>query len=117
MARKPKLLVVSEVFSLFTEDIDRYEARRVFRDIASSISEISRREQVPVFLTSASRHDLLSPILEERCTVSADIVQGDDRVRSRLFKHPWKAPEETAREIRHGNYNQDALQIEAKPHG
>ena len=32
MARRPKLLVVSEVFSLFTEDIPRYEARRVFRD-------------------------------------------------------------------------------------
>ena len=115
--RKPKLLIVSEVFSLFTDDIDRYEARRVFRNIASSVSEISKREGVPILLTSATRHELITPLLEERCTVSADIVQEDRCIRSRLFKHPWKAPGETIRETSPQSYNQDTLQTEVRPHG
>jgi Rad51 len=114
MARKPKLLVVSEVFSLFTEDMARYEARRVFRDLVSSISEISKNQRVPVLLTSASRHKTLTPILEERCNISADIVQGDGLVESRLLKHPWRVPHETITETGPRNYNQGALQMEAK---
>ncbi len=110
--RKPKLLIVSEVFSLFTEDIDKYEARRVFRNIASSVSETNKREGVPILLTSATRHELITPILEERCSVSADIAQGDRCIRSRLFKHPWKAPGETITETRPQSYNQDTLQTE-----
>jgi hypothetical protein len=110
--RKPKLLIVSEVFSLFAEDIDKYEARRVFRNIASSVSEVSKREGVPILLTSATRHELIAPILEERCSVSADIVQGDRCVRSRLFKHPWKAPGETITETSPQGYNQDTLRME-----
>jgi hypothetical protein len=111
-ARKPKLLVVSEVFSLFTQDLARYEARRVFREIAASISKISTNQLVPILLTSANRHELLTPILEERCSVSADIVQGDGSVRSRLFKHPWKAPRETITETGPRHYNQDTLLTE-----
>jgi hypothetical protein len=110
--RKPKLLVVSEVFSLFTEDIDAYEARRVFRNIVSEVSDICEREKVPILLTSSTRHKLITPILEERCSVSADIVQGDHRVTSRLFKHPWKAPGETITETGTMNYNQDTLPTE-----
>ena len=117
MARRPKLLVVSEVFSLFTEDIARYEARRVFRDLVSSISEISRDQRVPVLLTSASRHEALTPTLEERCNISADIVQGEGRVESRLFKHPWRAPRETVTETCLRNYNQDTLRTEAESRG
>jgi hypothetical protein len=115
MTRHPELLVVSEVFSLFTEDIDRYEARRVFRNIVSAISDLSRKQQVPMLLTSAKRHEL-TPVLEECCTVSLDITQeGDDATRFRLFKHPWKAPMELVRQARPRNYNQDTL--EAAQHG
>jgi hypothetical protein len=117
MVRKPKLLVVSEVFSLFTKDIARHEARSVFRDIVSSISEISKNQQVPILLTSASRHELLTPVLEERCNVSVEIVQRDRLIESRLFKHPWKAQCETTTETRTRNYNQDTLQTEVRPHG
>jgi len=117
MTRRPKLLVVSEVFSLFTEDTDRYEARRVFRSIASAISEVNRRQQVPVLLTAAKRDERLTPILEEQSTVSLDIAQGEHATRFRLFKHPWKAPVEVVREAGPRNYNQDTLQLEAGPHG
>jgi hypothetical protein len=117
IARKPKLLVVSEVFSLFTKDLTRYETRRVFRSIVSSISEISKNQQVPILLTSGSRHELLTPILEECCNVSVDIVQRDRLVQSRLFKHPWKAPYETITETHLGNYNQETLPMEVRPHG
>jgi hypothetical protein len=115
--KKPKLLVISEVFSLFNEDVEKAEARKVIHDIASSISEISEREEVPILITSASRPELLVPILEERCNVSAEITEGDHCARSRLFKHRWKVPLEALTETGPTNYNQDTLQAEAKYHG
>lgn len=117
MTRRPKLLVVSEVFSLFTEDIDRYEARRVFRNIASAVSDISRRQQVPVLLTATKRNELLTPVLEEHCNVSVDVSQEDGLTRFQLFKHPWKHPVEVVREAPPRTYNQDTLRLEAAPHG
>ena len=113
--RGPKLLVVSEVFSLFNDDVDKEEAQRVVQEMANSVSEVSKREQVPVLMTSASRPRLLAPILEERCNVSAEITVDDRRFRSRLFKHAWKAPTETLAEVRPGSYNQATL--EAEPNG
>jgi hypothetical protein len=112
--RKPKLLVISDVFSLFTEDIEKAEARRLFRGIANCVSGISKREKVPILLTSADRPGLLLPILEERCSVSADITEGDLWTRSRLFKHPSKAPSDTFSEVRTKRYNQDVLQTEVR---
>ena len=112
--RKPKLLVVSEVFSLFTEDIDRYEVQRVFRNISSAVSGVSEREGVHVLLTSAARHELIAPILEERCSVSADIVRENHYIRSKLFKHPWKAIGETVTEAGPPRYNQDMLRAEVE---
>jgi len=114
---KPKLLIISEVFSLFTEDVDGYEAKRVFRSIASSVSDISKRQGVPILLTSETHHELIAPILEERCTVSADILQGDGWLKSTLHKHPWKPPEETVTETAPQGYNQSALQTEMRPLG
>ncbi len=115
--KRPRLLVISEIFSLFNEDVEKTEARRVIHDIASSISEISEREEVPILITSASRPELLVPILEERCNVSAEITEGDHYARSCLFKHPWKVPLEALTETGPTNYNQDTLQAEAKYHG
>ena len=116
-ARKPKLLVVSEVFSLFNEDVEKAEARRVVGDIASSIRETSKREEVPIFITSATRPEPLAPILEESCNVSAEITEDGRCARSRLFKHPWKSPVEILRETGPSNYNQDTLGPEARLHG
>ncbi len=116
-ARKLKLLVVSEVFTLFNDDVETAEARRVVGDIASSISEVSEREKVPVLITSASRPESLTSILEERCSVSAEIADDGRLARARLFKHPWKGPLEVSGEAGLGNYNQDALGAEAKLHG
>ncbi len=114
---KPKLLIISEVFSLFTEDVDDYEAKRVFLSIASSVSDVSKRQGVPILLTSETRHDLITPILEERCTISADIFQGDGWLKSSLRKHPSKPPGETVTETTLRGYNQSALQTEMRPLG
>jgi hypothetical protein len=117
-ASKPKLLVVSEVFSLFTAELDRYEARRIFRDIVSSLSEISRSQRVPILLTSSERHTLLTPILEESCcNLSVDIVQKGDWIKSRLLKHQWKAPVEVIVHALPASYNQATLHPEAMPRG
>jgi hypothetical protein len=115
--RKPKLLVISEVFSLFNEDVEKPEAKRVVGDITSSISEVSEREEVPIVITSADRPGLLVPILESRCSVSAEIIEDGSRARSRLFKHPWKGPGETVRELGPSSYNQDTLVAEESGHG
>jgi hypothetical protein len=112
--RKPKLLVVSEFFSLFNEDVEKGEAKRVVSDIASSISEVSEREQVPILITSANRPEPLVSILEECCNISAEITEDGRRATSRLFKHPWKAPMEVLSEATPTNYNQDTLQTEAR---
>ena len=115
--RKPKLLVVSEFFSLFNEDVEKGEARRVVSDIASSISEVGEREQVPILITSANRPEPLVSILEERCNISAEITEDGRRATSHLFKHPWKAPTEVLSETGPTNYNQDTLQTEARLRG
>jgi hypothetical protein len=117
IASKPKLLVVSEIFSLFTEDIDRYEAKRIFRHIVSSLSEISKSQRVPILLTSSERHKLLTPILEENCNLSVDIVQKGDWIRSHLLKHQWKAPIDILVYALPTSYNQDTLHLEAMPRG
>jgi hypothetical protein len=118
IASKPKLLVVSEIFSLFTADVDRYESRRVFRRIVSSLSEISKSQQVPILLTSSERHKLLTPMLEESCcNLSVDIVQEGDWIKSSLLKHQWKAPVEIMVHALPTSYNQDTLHLEAVPRG
>jgi len=116
-ARKPKLLVVSDVFSLFNEGVEKAEARRVVGGIASSISEISGREKVSILITSADRPEFLIPILEEHCSISAEITEDGHCARARLFKHPSKSPVETLQEICPRNYNQDTLEVKAKLHG
>ena len=115
--RKSKLLVISDVFSLFNEDVERAEARRVVKDIARSISEISERATSPVLITSASRPEFLAPIIEECCSISAEITEHDHGARARLFKHPWKSPTEVLEEAGPDNYNQDRLEVEAELHG
>jgi hypothetical protein len=112
-SRRPRLLAISEVFAPFTEDVDRYEARRLFRDIVEAVSQLNEAQNVPVLLTSSKRHEALTPILEERCTVSADIEQREDRKTFRLLKHAWKAPTEVVREghPRSHNYNQATLEM------
>jgi Rad51 len=115
--KRPKLLVVSEVFSLFNEDVEKVEARQIVGEIASSISEISERQKVPVVITSADRPVFLTQILEAKCSVSAEITDDGRRTTARLFKHPWKNPMETSEETGPNNYNQDTLDAGAKPHG
>jgi len=115
--KKPKLLVISEFFSLFNEDVQKGEAKRVVREIASSISAVSEREQVPILITSANRPEPLASILEEQCNVSAEITESGRRVALHLFKHSWKAPVEILCDAGPVSYNQDTLQTEAKLHG
>ena len=106
---KPKLLVISEVFSTFNQDVKKTEACRLMRDIVDALSQLNANEGVPVLITAATRPEALTRILEERCTISADVDQRDHRERVRLFKHPWKAPMEAVRQEAPRTYNQDTL--------
>lgn len=116
-SKKPQILVVSEIFSLFTEDVDADEARRVAGHIASSIRSVSERDKVPILITSTTRPALLAPLIEERCNVSLDIAKEGRWIRSRLFKHPWKGIVETVTETELPSYNQCTLETEVFPHG
>ena len=108
--KKPKLLIVSEVLSLFTEDVERTEAARIVSGIADRISEFSRTEHAPVLMTSAARPQELTPLLEERCAISAEVVEGGGWLRSRLYKHPSKGPFELRSETVPRSFNQATLE-------
>lgn len=111
---RPKLLIISEIFSLFTEDVDKAEGEATLRDIASSISELSETRDVPIFITSTRRPKSLTSILEEKCNVSAQVVGRKDSgtLELHLYKHPTKSvPFELRRWVRQGRpFNQDVLQ-------
>ena len=114
---KPKLIVISDIFALFNEDVPKTEARQVVGEITSSIAGLSERENVPIVITSADRPEFLTPILEGECKISADITEDGGRTTARLFKHPWKNPVEISEETGPSNYNQDTLDMEPKLHG
>ena len=115
--RGPKLLVISEVFSLFTEDVDKAEGERTVSSMADSIYRVSKAHRIPILITSSVRPESLTPVLEEKCNVSAEVVEGDGWLKARLHKHPSKAPFELLKDTSPATFNQDTLRTEAVPDG
>jgi hypothetical protein len=107
-AHHPKLVVISDVFQLFNEDVEVYEARRIIERIADTVKRISRQEQVPIVMTSPGPARQLRD-LNEYSTVAVEIIEGDPWTRSRLLKHPTKKPMEVLTENSGKHYNQKLL--------
>jgi hypothetical protein len=106
-AHHPKLVVISDVFELFNEDVEVYEARRIIGRIADAVKRISKREQVPVVMTSGPAEQLRD--LGECSTVAVEIIEGEPWSKSRVLKHPTKKPMEVLTENSGKHYNQKLL--------
>jgi hypothetical protein len=112
--RRPGLLVVSDVFSLFNEDVEKAEARAILTGLKSAIRSISKLEHVPILLTSAPKspeqHQRLGDsIIEDGCNIVAEVVEGPGQVRARLTKHPSRRPRESTVDVTPWGYNQESL--------
>jgi hypothetical protein len=102
--RRPGLLIVSDVFSLFNEDVEKAEARAILKGLKSAITSISSLEHVPILLTSAPKtreqlQRLGDSIIEDSCNIVAEITEGPTQLRARLLKHPSRKPREVTVEV------------------
>ena len=106
--RQPRLLVVSEIFSLFEHDVEIDEAARIAGKIAGSIIRTSRRRRIPIVMTAASVPEHLEKLAHYACNTRAEFVEGEHGVTARLLRHPEKPPTEMIAEACAG-YNQSLL--------
>jgi hypothetical protein len=107
-ARQTRLLVISDVFSLFEHDIEVDEAVRVMNKIAGSISRTNERKQIPIVITAANVPKHFEGFVEYACNTHAEFVEEEHRVTARLFRHPKKSPVELVAEVG-ASYNQSLL--------
>jgi len=107
-ARQPRLLVVSEVFSLFEHDIEADEAARMTNKIMGSIVLTSKLRRVPIVMTAASVPKDLEKFADYACNTRAEFTEDDHRTIGRLRKHPTKPPVEMVQEASR-SYNQSLI--------
>ena len=106
--KRPRLLVVSEAFSLFEHDIEAAEAARITNKITSSIVLTNRLEHIPIVMTAASIPGHLERFVDHACNTRAEFVEADHRIVGRLLKHPRRPPVEVVEELSRG-YNQSLI--------
>ncbi len=106
--RRPRLLVVSEVFSLFEHDIEAGEATRVMNKVFGSIVLTSRLQRIPIVVTAASVPEYLEKFADHTCNIRADFIEEDHRIVGRLLKHPSRSPTQVVEEVS-GCYNQSLI--------
>jgi len=106
--RQPRLLVVSEIFSLFEHDVEVDEAARIANKIFGSIILTNRLKQVPIVMTAASVPEHLEKFVDYACNTRAEFVEEDHRIVGRLLKHPRRSPVEVVAEVS-GGYNQSPI--------
>ena len=106
---QPQLLVISDIFHLFTQDIEEDEARRIIREIGYAVRRTSQKRQVPILITSVSRADRLELLFRDYCNVEAEFYREKNQIRSKLLKHPSKTACEIIQEVSQQHYNQELL--------
>lgn len=108
-ARTPGLLVVSDVFELFGDDLDKWEAQAIMRKVGSAIDRMIVEHKLAILMTSATIPRHLVAFVGEHCDVVLDATQGERGLTLKLSKHPSKQPFETVAEAHTNLYNQRAL--------
>ena len=106
--RQPRLLVISDIFSLFEHDIEVNEAARIMNKIAGSILRTKELRRVPIVMTAASVPQRLERFVDYICNTRTEFVEEEHRVFARLLKHPSKPPTELVADV-HAHYNQSPL--------
>ncbi|MCZ6724964.1 MAG: hypothetical protein O6846_01895 [Thaumarchaeota archaeon] len=106
---QPCLLVISDIFHLFTQDIEEDEARRIMHEIGCAVRRTSQKKQVPILITSVNRADRLELLFRDYCNVEAEFYREKNQIISKLLKHPSKKACETIQEVSQQHYNQEFL--------
>jgi Rad51 len=106
--RQPRLLAVSEIFSLFEHDVEIDEAARITNKIAGSIIRTNKWRRVPIVMTAASVPEHLEKLVDHACNIRAEFIEEEHEITARLLKHPEKPPMEVITETCTG-YNQSLL--------
>ncbi|MDA4128432.1 MAG: hypothetical protein OK422_03085 [Thaumarchaeota archaeon] len=102
----PRLLVVSDIFSLFNQDVEEAEAQRLMHKITATIRRISERRKIPIVMTAAGVPEHLKLFADYCCNVEAEFLEQENRLTARLLKHPSRAPVEVITEMGDPSYNQ-----------
>jgi hypothetical protein len=103
--RLPRLLVISDIFSLFEHDIEADEAIRITNKIAGSVIRTRELARIPIIMTAACVPKHLEKFVGYTCDTCAEFVEEEHRVVARLLKHPTKSPMKLVAET-HASYNQ-----------
>jgi predicted RNA-binding Zn-ribbon protein involved in translation (DUF1610 family) len=108
-AYHPRLLVVSDIFNLLTQDIEEDEGIRIMERVGVELRKINKERQVPIVITAMKRANHLEFLFKEYCNIIAEFSEGINHARLRLLKHPTKAPLESVQELTSQPYNQKLL--------
>jgi hypothetical protein len=108
-ARGANLIVVSDIFSLFTEDFEKEEAFRIVQKMGASLSRLSERYHIPIVITSPSVPEHLKDFIPYCCNMYADFQEQEHSIRSQLLVHPTRLPFQARVEVGGQNYNQAHL--------
>jgi hypothetical protein len=108
-AYHPRLLVVSDIFNLLTQDIEEDEGIRIMDRIGNELRRINQEKEVPIVITAMKRAPHLEFLFAQYCNVVAEFTEFINHARLKLVKHPSKAPLETLQELTGQAYNQELL--------
>ena len=114
---QPEVLVISSIFSLFTEDFEEEESSRMIRELVEGIIRVSKMRQIPIIITSTCNeyHEFL---FRNYCNIRVHFQEEKYCIRSVLSRHPSKKRTEVIQPISFQTYNQSTLlPLEAVVHG
>jgi len=114
---QPEVLVISSIFSLFTEDFEEEESSRMIRELGEGIIRVSKMRQIPIIITSTCNeyHEFL---FRNYCNIRVHFQEEKYCIRSVLSRHPSKKRTEVIQPISFQTYNQSTLlPLEAVVHG
>jgi len=108
-AYNPQILVINDIFNLFTQDMDEGAAKRILRKLGHAIQKTSRDRHVPIIITSSTKNEYFQFLFKDYCNTIAEFDEEGRQITARLLKHPSKAWTEIKQELSNLPYNQQML--------
>jgi len=105
---QPRFLVISDVFSLFTQDFGEAESVRIVQNIGLASRRIIEEREVPMVITSTGNNRLESRF-DEYCDVELELTESQSTIACTLLKHPSRKPTEFVQEVSLDGLNQSLL--------
>lgn len=104
-----QLLVINDIFNLFTQDFDVDESRKIIQKLGIAIRRISQTRHVPIVITDNSRLSYFDFVFKDYCDIITEFDAGEYQIRARLVKHPFRVSAEIVQEVSDKAYNQQLL--------